>query len=473
MSADALRHDAFEEVAPDLHKNINGVNFTNAVATANATAHSMPAMAAGVYADTSGYGIDKSEGLTTMAEKFSEAGYQCGFWTDNYLVSSEYDYDRGFSAGNLSKKSWKKKSQLIVNQVPSERFNRLAKWIYFHILNPVISLGSYNHYYSPAPDLNNDALDWLSLNKDTNKFCWIHYMDTHHPFEPPEEYLESREFSKKYSRSDLSSLSSDIIMSNGGSEFSDGELNDIQEAYLACCEYWSDQLLLFIKTLKDRGHFDPAKDVMVITSDHGEGFDPDLHNMIGHTPTPAFWEDMVRVPLVISHPNWKQDTINQQVSMIDLMPTILSTSGIDVPNTVEGYPAESPIDLVRKKVYFSAIGPDEYYFGIRSSEGWKLFSDRINTETGPEMESGRENDVRRIILTMHNEKKEKIMHVSDLDSISYPENNDLSKEWDELVDALETKMGGFTSKKGENKIDDELKQHLHDLGYVDDIPENK
>ena len=67
------------------------------------------------------------------------------------------------------------------------------------------------------------------------------------------------------------------------------------------------------------------KTIIVITSDHGEEFKE--HGGLLHGET--LYEEMVKVPLIIYLPGKKSGKrISSQVSIIDIMPTILGKIGI-------------------------------------------------------------------------------------------------------------------------------------------------
>ncbi len=74
--------------------------------------------------------------------------------------------------------------------------------------------------------------------------------------------------------------------------------------------------------------------IVVFTTDHGDMAGG--HGMFWKS-TQAFYEDVVRVPLIISYPRRiKPGTNRMAVSSADLMPTILELTGTKYPNGVEG-----------------------------------------------------------------------------------------------------------------------------------------
>jgi arylsulfatase A-like enzyme len=72
---------------------------------------------------------------------------------------------------------------------------------------------------------------------------------------------------------------------------------------------------------------------VIVTSDHGESFE---RGVDGHI-TPLLYNPLVRIPLMISSPgqNFRAD-IHSPTSCVDIVPTLLSLTGRDVPEWCEG-----------------------------------------------------------------------------------------------------------------------------------------
>ncbi len=99
-----------------------------------------------------------SEEQTTLAEVFSEQGYQCGAFIGAFVLDGRWGLKQGF--GHYD-----------------DRFD-LKK--YKHI-----DLGAIQR---PANEVVDAALDWLDARKPGPFFSWIHLYDPHTPYEPPEPY---------------------------------------------------------------------------------------------------------------------------------------------------------------------------------------------------------------------------------------------------------------------------------------------
>jgi arylsulfatase A-like enzyme len=71
--------------------------------------------------------------------------------------------------------------------------------------------------------------------------------------------------------------------------------------------------------------------ILIITSDHGEAFME--HGKLGHT---TLYNEILRVPLIMSVPHMPARKINTPVETIDIYPTTLSLLGLRPQHTIEG-----------------------------------------------------------------------------------------------------------------------------------------
>lgn len=84
--------------------------------------------------------------------------------------------------------------------------------------------------------------------------------------------------------------------------------------------------------MKKRGRFENS--LIVITADHGEEFFE--HRGRGHQRT--LFDEVIRVPLIVRLPGGKGAgrRVATQVSLVDLMPTVLSRAGLPMPQPASG-----------------------------------------------------------------------------------------------------------------------------------------
>jgi arylsulfatase A-like enzyme/Flp pilus assembly protein TadD len=186
------------------------------------------------------------------------------------------------------------------------------------------------------------ARDWLDAHKAQPFFLFVHFYDPHDPYEPPEPFA-SQWKDQPY----------------------DGEV--------AFADYCVGQVL---EKLRQLGLYDDT--LIVITGDHGEMLGE--HGELNHGF--FIYEGALRVPLVVRAPP-AQATARQvdlPVSLIDIVPTVLSMVGAEVPKEVQGMDL-SPWIAGRgaggeaRPLYAETVTPTRYY-GATSllgviADGWK------------------------------------------------------------------------------------------------------
>ena len=451
LSVDSLPYNSFAEASERIASLIDGVNFTQAVAPASYTSSAMPALVTGTLTDeVPAWGLPVSGGPTPIAEALAGDGYECGLWTDNNLFGAAYNYDRGFTVGNLGRPGVKKRLANTVRETPLSRFFWLFETAYFGLVEPLLSVSTGEEsFYRPAEALNNQALDWLeNRQNDAPVFCWLHYMDTHHPYQPPTSYLDERSFSKERNRSELGEFTRTAIKSNGVGLSAD-EQADLQTAFEASCAYTADELSRFIEQLQERGHYDPDIDFLVVTADHGEVLDPSKYGMLGHVP-PAFWEEIVRVPLIVGHPNWDAGTADEQISILDLKKMVLDASGVSNGSLTPAELCQTAIQFVSEWEELDD-GSVTTYRGLRRDDGRKLFGAK------------RDGDDMLVATEVDSNGSDRVV----TEVPPNASNEDLPNWAQELREKLST-FGNIVEPNStpEDVIIEVDKQHLEDLGYV-------
>ncbi len=155
----------------------------------------------------------------------------------------------------------------------------------------------------PGDQVMDEALSWLKLHPRPPFFLWVHLYDPHFPYTPPEPYA-SRYRTHPY----------------------DGEIafDDAQVGRLAAF-------------LKDQGLFDRA--LVVLAGDHGEGLGEHQEKTHGF----FIYNSTLHVPLIIRIPGVAPRVVEDPVSLIDVMPTVLQALQIPVPASVEGHGLLGPI----------------------------------------------------------------------------------------------------------------------------------
>jgi arylsulfatase A-like enzyme/Flp pilus assembly protein TadD len=141
-----------------------------------------------------------------------------------------------------------------------------------------------------------EALRWLKLNPRQPFLLWVHLYDPHDPYRPPEPYA-SRYRARPY---------------DGEIAFDDAQVG---------------RLVAF---LKQQVLFD--KSVIVVAGDHGEGLGEHGERTHGF----FIYNSTLHVPLLMKFPGVAPRVIADEVSLVDVMPTLLQALKIAVPTSVQG-----------------------------------------------------------------------------------------------------------------------------------------
>ncbi len=141
------------------------------------------------------------------------------------------------------------------------------------------------------------ALDWLAKNSRHKFFLWMHLYDPHFPYHPPEPYAT------EYAAHPY-----------------DGEI-----------AFADEQLGRVLRFLKEKGIYQNT--IIVLCGDHGESLGEHGEKTHGF----FIYNATMHVPLIIHLPEaLAARTIAEPVSLVDLMPTVLSAAGLPTPSQVQG-----------------------------------------------------------------------------------------------------------------------------------------
>jgi arylsulfatase A-like enzyme len=187
-----------------------------------------------------------------------------------------------------------------------------------------------------ADAITGGFLDWRARWGDhTPYFAYLHYIDLHAPYHPPPPF-QGKFGSKKGDLSDQMSDASwydfKVSVAKGAVVLSQEDLDGFESRYDELIAHLDSWIGRIIDELKASGRYDDT--LIVVTSDHGEGFWE--HGFISHSTTP--YEELVHVPLIMKMPQsaGAGRRIERMVGTIDLMPTLLDFVGAWIPDNLEG-----------------------------------------------------------------------------------------------------------------------------------------
>jgi len=284
-------------------------------------------------------------GEATLATLLREAGYAtAAFCAGNPYISSRFGYDQGFDtfedylnsgAGSVVETKplhrndrWARRVNRGIAAV-SQRFGPVGKLydeLYFQYCQRWAtpaekSLDVLRRF--PAADVIVDAaLSWLQSRGDQPFFLWLHLMDPHSPYYPPEPALEAMNsrgwtpFRARYQNSfwNRGDVGTARLARHRG---------EIVELYDAGIRWVDMQVGRLVEELKKAEHWDQC--VMAVSADHGEEF---LDHGGRYHPPAHLKEELIHVPLLLRVPG--SSTKKQSAapfSLLHLAPTLLEALG--------------------------------------------------------------------------------------------------------------------------------------------------
>lgn len=263
-----------------------------------------------------------------------------------------------------------------------------------------------------------EALRWLEGVVSGNFFLFLHLYDPHTPYEPPFPFRED------YGH----------------------------DLYLGEIAYTDAQLGRMWTYLKEKNLLD--KTIVIFTSDHGESLGEH-----GETTHGFFiYQEGIHVPLifVLPFPSLHNIAVKDDVSLVDVMPTVLEMAGIPVPSQVQG---RSLVPLF----FGDPTSQDSYAFSEtyypRFHYGWS------------ELQSIQDGKYKLIVSPQ--------MELFDLEKDPEEEVNLAEKE-KAIAEKLEGEMGKALKKFSQGqfqtdygKIDEETREKLASLGYIGTFVDTK
>lgn len=187
-----------------------------------------------------------------------------------------------------------------------------------------------------------DALRWMeTVPVERQMFLWVHLYDPHAPYTAPEPF---------------------------GSRFA-------ATPYAGEVAYVDHQIGRVLDALQARGILDDT--LVVAVADHGESLGEhgeDEHGVF-------LYEPVIRVPLLMAGPSVQPGlVVNEQVRVIDLLPTTLDVLGLPVPSGLDGETLRSLLQGGSRTTVPTAYAESYYpklHYGwseLRSlrADGWKV-----------------------------------------------------------------------------------------------------
>jgi arylsulfatase A-like enzyme len=264
--------------------------FKNAISAASWTTPSVAALLSSQYPSTMGI-HDKPAKLNTeyslLAEVLKKHGYRThGIVSFSYL-SNRLGFGRGFDEYD-------------------ERSHR-------------------GHGGVVSPLVTTKAVKFLKSLPTQPFFLFVHNFDPHYSYILHDQYNYVPKYEGKVKSGQIIDTLREMRPSMSPEDIR--YMVNLFDSELAYTDMFVDKIL---QELKRQKLYDDA--IIVITADHGEEFMD--RGWIGHTAT--LYQELIHVPLLIKLPTNRPGVVDAQVALIDVMPTLLSHLGLEVPENLEG-----------------------------------------------------------------------------------------------------------------------------------------
>jgi arylsulfatase A-like enzyme len=224
--------------------------------------------------------------IPTLAELLSEEGYRTAALVNNGQMRKHWGFARGF-----------------------------ATWREFPVDTPA----------GNCENLTREALAWLkSEQAKAPFFLFLHYYDTHDPYEAPKPYRERLGTTLTGKQASALCWRYRTPEANLADKALLADLIAAYDAEIAWLDHELGKLLEAV----------PPETLVVIFSDHGEAFEE--HGWTLHGAT--LYEEETRVPLLIKLPDTKTKAavLKEPVMLLDVAPTILARCGVRLPAGFQG-----------------------------------------------------------------------------------------------------------------------------------------
>ena len=189
-----------------------------------------------------------------------------------------------------------------------------------------------------AENVANHAMDLVDRFGDRPFFMFLHFYDPHWHYAPPPDVLKI--FESSYAGTLTGNLKD--FQNLRPEQVKPKDLEHLLALYDGEIRYTDNEIGRLLAHLKERGA--DRNTLMVVTSDHGEEFLD--HGSWEHQKT--LYEEVIRIPLIVSGPGVAARREGQPVSLLDIAPTILDYLSVKPAPSMRGVSLLRPVGEFRE-----------------------------------------------------------------------------------------------------------------------------
>ncbi len=350
-------------------------------------------------------------------------------------------------------------------EVLKERVEKTAAYVTIpHMAKELGFSRGFDNYFQlflepnffPQRELTSDQLSlpvlkWLQENRSNSFFLYLHLWQPHEPYGAPHPFtkLYDPHYMGMIKDGSLKTLKD---VENRSLKITKRGMEHLKALYDEGLRFADYQLQKVVEKLRQLNIFDHT--ILVITSDHGEGFLQ--HGRMLHSST--VYEELIQIPLIIKLPSKLKPlnhTVTSLVESIDLMPTMLEL--LEIP-----YGAESLDGKSMAPIIFSSESFHKDFIFSRSAGEYPLICIRDKRY--------------KYILHFYNYQKNRDFSQDELYDLSEDsaEKKNLTNERPRVAARLRNHLLKWIEEKSKiqykpekSQVEEKIKNQLRTLGYLE------
>jgi len=256
--------------------------------------------------------------LPTLAQVMKARGYHTAAFSANPQISPTYGFDRGFDVFGESGSHLVRRAAIGLLEHTVKRTIRLR-------LLPALAGGGdgkpakakkKDPEHAGAALLNKQAFRWLDgFDGEQPFFLYMQYIDPHTPYSPPVDLINEGGQAPVSLPATYIDKDAPPFPLSEYARADDEVLEGLSRLYDAEIRFVDREFGKLLERLEQRGLLENT--YIVVTSDHGE----ELYDHKQWLHGQSLFDELVRVPLVVTGPGVATQVVAEPVELVDLLPT--------------------------------------------------------------------------------------------------------------------------------------------------------
>jgi arylsulfatase A-like enzyme len=343
ITVDSLRADAIETSVPQATRTPHiarfaqcSTDYRSAIAPSSWTLPAIASLHTGLGPDVHQLTSEHSSldsAFQTLAEHYQREGIRTAAIVNSPYLAEHSNLHQGFDEYHpLMPAEFWLPSGTTMGKALVQALGGAAAWL----------PGMRQHSRVSSAELTDFAIEWLRRHGDQSFFLWIHYLDPHTPYAPPEEFRPNGAPPEGlgYHVGNVASLRAGLPPLDAH------QRTWVKDLYLAEVSYVDHCLGRLFDSLRELKIFDNAQ--IALTSDHGEEFWEHGGFYHGH----SMYGEVVNVPLLLKSPGaCTRKRVTEPTSIQEVMPLLLANDELMQNDGVGADSVDAPSEASRTSVF--------------------------------------------------------------------------------------------------------------------------